>query len=373
MRITEPYIIFPRKLKSGRVVYYYQFRDEEGKRSAAYSTGTDKLSQAKRICQKMYNQGQFVKHNGLTFKSFANGFFDDDSDWCKWRKVNDSTLAASTIHSYRQILQNRIMPYFENIELKKINTDIVKKWIVWLSEKASAKSTNNAQSVLNIILKSAKEKKLIKELPTAGLSFRKIKKKDRQLLSLTELNQIYHSPLWYSQSVKNAFLLCCLTGMRIGEVTGLQTVDISENYINVQHSLHPDFGLGQTKTRVCRYVPIPSELNLKSLCGEVWAFPRTDKKEPVNEKTVYSNFTKICDSLNIERKERGITVHSLRNFFISYARGNTQGTDIEAKIKAVVGHADETQTDWYTYWTPDMFIEIYKLQSQLYKEITKGA
>lgn len=53
MRITEPYTIFLRKLPSGKSVYYYQFRNENGVRSPAYSTGTNKLSQARRLCQKL--------------------------------------------------------------------------------------------------------------------------------------------------------------------------------------------------------------------------------------------------------------------------------------------------------------------------------
>lgn len=75
MRVTEPYTIFPRTLPSGKTVYYYQFRDENGLRSCAYSTGTDKLSQAKRICQKLYNDGKFKKNSAMLFKSFSNGFF----------------------------------------------------------------------------------------------------------------------------------------------------------------------------------------------------------------------------------------------------------------------------------------------------------
>jgi len=43
MRVTEPYIIFPRELKSGKIVYYYHFRDENGRRSAAKSTGCTNL------------------------------------------------------------------------------------------------------------------------------------------------------------------------------------------------------------------------------------------------------------------------------------------------------------------------------------------
>lgn len=370
MRVTEPYTIFPRTLPSGKTVYYYQFRDENGLRSCAYSTGTDKLSQAKRICQKLYNDGKFKKNSAMLFKSFSNVFFDDDSPYRKWKKTSGFDLAPSTLASYKKLLEFQIIPYFGDMRIDRISVDTVKKWIVWLNESWSAKTSNNAQSVFNIIMKSAKEKRLIKEVPSADLSFRKIKKKERILLTVAELNAIYHSPLWTWTSARTAFLTCALTGMRIGEVTALQSFEVADDRLNVEHSLHPKFGLGPTKTRVCRYVPIPKSLKLKEHCGKKWAFEKPDKEEPCSAHYIYLKLMAICDNLGINHKARGITVHSLRNVFISYMRGSSFGESIDLKIKAVVGHADSTQTDWYTYWTPEMFPEIYEVQEKLYHEIT---
>lgn len=370
MRYTEPYIIFPRTLPSGKTIYYYQYRDENGHRSPMYSTGTDKLSQAKRICQKLYNEGKFQKNSGLLFKNFAAGFFDEDSSYRRWKRTSGEDLAPSTYASYIKLLNYQILPYFGNMQLRKINTDQIKQWIVWVNENWSAKTSNNAQSVLNIILKSAKEKRLIKEVPSADLSFRRIKKKERQLLTVEELSEIYTKGEWRWEVARRAFLVCAITGMRIGEVVGLQTYEVGIDRMNVEHSLHPVYGLGETKTRVCRYVPIPPSLNLQEKCGSKWAFQKPDSEEPVRAGYIYKRLMAICADMNIDTKERGITLHSLRNMFISYMRGSSFGASIDAKIKAVVGHADETMTDWYTYWTPEMFPEIYEIQENLYKQIT---
>lgn len=371
MRVTEPYTIFLRKLPSGKSIYYYQFRDENGCRSAAYSTGTTKLSQARRICQKMYNEGKFQKNTSILFKTFSKNFFDDDSPYRKWKKTSGADLALSTLASYKKLLNFQILPYFGEMRIDKISVDTVKKWIIWLNESWSAKTSNNAQSVFNIIMKSAKEKRLIKEVPSADLSFRKIKKKERVLLTIDELNKIYHSTLWNWDCARRAFLTCALTGMRIGEVTGLQTFEVGDNWLNVEHTLNPRFGLGPTKTRVCRYVPIPKSLRLKEYCGKKWAFEKPTEEEPCRADYIYGKLMLICDNLGIDHKKRGITVHSLRNMFISYMRGSSFGESIDLKVKAVVGHADSTQTDWYTYWTPEMFPEIYEVQEKLFSEITK--
>ena len=370
MRITEPYTLFLRTLPSGKQVYYYQFRDENGSRSPAYSTGTSIKAQAKRICNRLYNEGAFKKDSSRLFKTFSEGFFDDGSPYMKWKATSGAELAKSTAASYRRLLENQILPYFGEMQISKISISDVKKWIVWLNENWSAKTSNNAQSVLNIIMKAAKEKRLISEVPSADLSFRKIKKKERELLTVEELSKIYRSPSWNWECARRAFLVCAITGMRVGEVTGLQTVDVETDRLNVRHSLHPLYGLGETKTRVCRYVPIPPALKLKESCGKKWAFEKADGK-PCDERYIYKRFTAVLDELGIDRKGRGITVHSLRNLFISYMRGSSFGETIDLKIKAVVGHADGTQTDWYTYWTPEMFPEIYQVQEKLYMEIVK--
>lgn len=372
MRFTEPYTIFLRTLPSGKSVYYFQYRDENGIRSPAYSTGTNKLSQARRICQKLYNEGKFNTNSGTLFKSFATGFFDDTSSYRKWKITNNEDLAPSTLDSYKRLLENQLLPYFGEMQIRKISTNTVKEWIIWLNEHWSPKTSNNAQSVFNIIMKSAKEKRLIKEVPSADLSFRKIKKKHRELLTVEELHKIYISNGWHWEVARLAFLVTALTGMRIGEVVGLQSFEVENDRLNVEHTLHPRFGLGPTKTRVCRFVPIPTILNLKSKCGKTWAFQKPTEDAPVLAGYVYKRLMAICKELNIDTKARGITVHSLRNMFISYMRGSTFGETIDLKIKAVVGHADSTQTDWYTYWTPEMFPEIYEVQEKLYKQITIG-
>ena len=370
MRITEPYIIFLRTLPSGKSVYYYQYRDENGRRSSAYSTGTSKLSQARRICQKMYNEGKFQSHSGLLFEKFSDGFFDDGSPYRRWKQTNGDDLAKSTVDSYVKLLNHQILPYFGKMHIRKISVDNVKAWIVWLNENWSAKTSNNAQSVFNIIMKSAKEKRIIREVPSAELSFRKIKKKHRELLTVPELRAIYNSDGWRWSCARRAFLVCAITGMRIGEVVGLQTEDVGDDRLDVKHSLHPHFGLGQTKTRVNRFVPIPRILNMRSKCGSKWAFQKPAGEDPVSASYIYKKLMEICAGLGIDTKARGITVHSLRNAFISYMRGSSFGEKIDLKIKAVVGHADESQTDWYTYWTPEMFPEIYEVQEKLYREIT---
>jgi len=153
--------------------------------------------------------------------------------------------------------------------------------------------------------------------------------------------------------------------MRIGEISALQKQDINDAYIYVQHTYSERYGLGSTKTDLCRYVPIPSNYHFPDTTTN-WCFKGKGDK-PLLAHTIYNGLTRICLSLNIDCKARGITVHTLRNFFISYL----QGKDISLqKIKAIVGHTDRDMTEHYTYWKPSMFSDVYELQKQIVKEIT---
>lgn len=252
MNITEPYTIFPRKLPSGKVVYYYQFRDEHGVRSAARSTGCDTLPKAKRVCQGLYNSGQMGGTGGRSFAAFAVKFFDDKSDWREWKRVAGRDIAPATLMSYNEILKHKIMPFFGKAKLKDITTADVKRWVVWARKKWSAKTTNNAQSVLNIILKAAKEEGLIDEVPSAGLAFRRSEKHERELLTIEEIKAVAQSPLWTSKARRLAFKMLVVTGMRVGEALAItaECIDIKRRCIDVKQSMHKKFGLGRQRHAV---------------------------------------------------------------------------------------------------------------------------
>jgi integrase len=362
---TEPYRLFLRTLPSGKQAYYYRFRDETGVRSTPHSTHTDNLAKAKRICQKLYNEGRFHNNSNILFKKYTAEFFDDNSKYLRWKKVNGNPVKPSTLKSYREKLEFQILPFFAEIEVYKISVQTIKDWIVWASKKWSPKTINNAQGVLSIILKQARDEQIIPFSPVDGIQYRKLIKKERILLSVNELNAIYNS-LWKSERKQTAILLAMITGMRIGEVCALHTEDIHDDYLDVKHSYSREYGIGTTKTGNKRIVPIPKEMHDILLKNSTeWIFPFKNEK-PYAPHAIYNTFVSVCKKLGIDRAERGITVHSLRNSFISYlASCNVP----HKKIQAVVGHEDEDMTDWYTIWSKDMFSEVYDAQKKLYTDI----
>ena len=368
MRVTEPYIIFPRKMPSGRIVYYYQYRDSEGRRSAALSTGETVLSKAKRKIQQMYNNGELDrKKETAKFSVYSKDFFSKTGKYYEYQALTSRPIKDSTLASYEKILNNQLLPFFSDKEIGNVNRDCIKDWIVWASKYWSAKTINNAQGVLNIILESAVEKEILNRNPLTGVKFRPTQKKERFLLTVEEIRQVYNSESWARESQKKMFLLAAITGMRIGEISALKKTDIHENYIDVTHTYSDKFGIGSTKTGENRKVPIVENFDT-GLSNSEWAFEGVTTDKPMLPHAVYNAFIKICDKIGIDRKTRGITIHSLRNFFISYLQGENVP---ENKIKAVAGHKDKNNmTDHYTYWQPEMLKEVYTAQKKLYQQIT---
>jgi integrase len=368
MRVTEPYIIFPRTLPSGRIVYYYQYRDSEGRRSNPLSTGETVLSRAKRKIQKMYNDGAFeTKSDNITFEQFTKDFFSKTGKYYEYQALTSRPIKDSTLASYNKFLNNQLMPFFRGKRMLEINKDCVKDWVLWASKLWAAKTINNAHGVLNIIFESALEKEIISRNPLSGMKFRPTEKKERKLLTVEEIRQIYNSGLWARETQRKMFLLAAITGMRIGEISALQKTDIHENYIDIKHTYSDKFGLGTTKTGECRKVPVVGTFDFGSSHSE-WVFEGLTSDKPMMSHAVYNCFSRICDKLKIDRIGRGVTIHSLRNFFISYLQGENVP---ESKIKAVAGHKDKSNmTEHYTYWKPEMFPEVYEAQKKLYDMIT---
>lgn len=299
----------------------------------------------------------------MIFSEFTRNFFAENSAYCKWRELVNRKLTPATRYRYANCLVNQILPFFENYDIDKITPAIVKEWIIWCSEKWKPKTINSAQGVLNIIFENAVEKLIIEKNPMTSVHVLKVEKKKRDLLSADEIKKII-SAKWNSREQRQMVLLAVITGMRMGEISALQFSDIHENYLSVTKSYNRQFGIGDTKTHLKRQVPIPDNFfnDIKKI-GYVF---QQENGKPIAPATVYATFIRMCEKMEIDTKARGITIHSLRNFFISYMQSENV---TESKIRAVVGHADTTMTDLYTYWKPEMLPEIYAAQKKLYELI----
>ena len=283
--------------------------------------------------------------------------------------ANKEAISQETLQAYNKFLRNQLLPFFDNYTVTSIKRSDVKEWVIWANDKWSPKTVNSAQTVLNLIFKQAIDEELIENNPCYNLSFRTIQKKQRELLTVAECRDLYNNGKWWYDN-QLLFLLDVITGMRISEVVALKSENVYENYLDVQHSYSRQFGLGNIKTYESRYVPIPSEISYKLRTFQGYIFVNHEGKnigKPLNINSFYTNLVENYERCGINYKERGLTVHTNRDFYNTYLRSENVP---DAKIRAVIGHKDKTMTNLYTYWKPEMFPEVYEAQLKLYKEIT---
>jgi integrase len=166
-----------------------------------------------------------------------------------------------------------------------------------------------------------------------------------------------------------SFILCMArTGMRIGEVTALQWIDIdfSKNYIIVRRNIPHHSQVETTKTVASqRKVNMSPELaeelkrlrtehkkqalaDGKAFDMEAWVFPNEDGS-PMH----YSNFLRrVWHKVQDQSKVRRRTPHDLRHTWASHMLA--AGADL-AYVSAQLGHANPSITlRIYSHWVPGM-------------------
>jgi hypothetical protein len=180
MRIREDFTVFPRTLRSGVVVFYYQTYDKKGRRQNARSTGQTKKTEARAYCMKLFKDGLLIPEQKVpTFAEFAKGWWDIKTcGYLKWRELHEP-LAYSTIVMCKGHFDNHIKDYFAKYRLDEMTQDIVENWLLFMSgKKDMVKSEENKKSLkpktinlvfgtFKLMIGEAYRRKIIKANPCA--------------------------------------------------------------------------------------------------------------------------------------------------------------------------------------------------------------
>jgi hypothetical protein len=77
MRIKDDFTVFPREMASGKVIWYYQTYNEDGRRTVAHSTGETTRTAAVKKCNGLMREGKLLptaQVRILTFAEYAQEF-----------------------------------------------------------------------------------------------------------------------------------------------------------------------------------------------------------------------------------------------------------------------------------------------------------
>lgn len=353
--------LYRRKVSKGTFVYYYRTYKPDGSRTSGISTGCTSKAKAINYCQNLFKEGKLYRGESVTFGCFAEGMFEENSEWYKLKNQNNR-LTKTYLTNLKSMMNTKIMPYFKDIKLNKINLDTLLKYQKFLEEELHLKqnSVNTIIGLLKNILKFALYKNLISSNPFTMYKMKRVDAK-KDAFTLEELIAICNSE-WENVSARNLIITSALTGMRFSEILGLHKSDFKDGYIY----LEKQFILGEyreLKNKTPRIIPICDELKnlICSTSDSDIIFP---KAKPYYEKIFKPKFNEYIKDIS----ERGITFHSLRHFFNTYLLSN----DIpEIKVAMIMGHKSGlSQVQMrYTNFKKNDYKEISKIQKNLFNKI----
>lgn len=272
----------------------------------------------------------------LTFKAFS-------AQWeLMYVKTNNKPSEQRT-KAY--VLRKHLVPWFGELPLNRIVAPCIEQYkSAKLQEGLSPKSVNNHLIVLMKCLHTASEWGLLPVCPKV----KNLKTVSSRLdffspIDSRKLLDACSEPTWHAM-----ILLAMRTGMRLGEIFGLQweDIDFKRRMITVQRSIVCGI-VGSPKNHQKRHIPFTDEVgrvlyDLRKAEGLV--FHRPDGR-PLSHHMAYDAIHRACKGAGL----RLVSWHMLRHTFASQLA--CEGVPIPA-IKELLGHSSIVMTMRYAHLSP---------------------
>ena len=281
-----------------------------------------------------------------------------------------TTLKQTTFDGYDSSFRNHILPGLGKYRLDQLDRTKMQSFVRGLLDKGLAKdSIRLILAALSILYTDAIDKEIVVKNPTVGMSkfYRKAPKKHEEIEPLTEeeVIQLLEATLEYKPDQYPLFLSALHTGMRSGELAGLQWGDIDWNgrFVEVRRNFVRG-RVGTLKTKHGRRrVDLSDEL-IETLSG----LRRTKQEEALNRgknsiaEWIFSNGRgNPSDMYNLKRRHfrkvlhkaglRAIRFHDLRHTYASLLLAHGEPLTY---VSQQLGHANPQITlKIYAHWIPN--------------------
>ncbi|MBE0448812.1 MAG: site-specific integrase [Actinobacteria bacterium] len=298
--------------------------------------------------QRQVRLGELIRTEDVTFKEFAE----------KWIATHRSKIRERTLISYEGHLKKAI-PFFGRHKLRQITPELIEEFISSLAKEGlSPASQGTYLRTLKVLFNRAVEWNYINRSPAQFVRPPRKVKREIDFLTPEEIAALIDAALPEHRAL---IMTACLTGMRRGELLGLQwsDVDFRSNTIFVRNALYkgkldelksqhsrrkiaiPEILVRELKTHQARQaVELPSnELDL--------VFPNT-AGNPMDG----NNLVKRIFEPTLKRADlRRIRFHDLRHSFASLLINQNESIKF---IQRTLGHSSAQVTlDVYSHLMPD--------------------
>ena len=285
----------------------------------------------------------------------------------RWWAIKQLNLTPLTIAKNEMSYQNHLLPVFGKMELSEItDMDIVN--FANQELKHGNRLTHGPLAPISVqklvgaikeVFEYAIEKKLVESNPCAKIKIKRSKVKKIEVFSEDEIEALVQcaTPDWLSDMI----LLAYRTGMRRGEIYGLQWDDINfqEKTLKIQRTVAADsYGnihVNVPKTRKSNRKILLDGRSIQMLQRRYdtrlwpeseWVFTGRNGKQlsPLGHTRFFHN---ACDAANVPYR----TFHCIRHSHITWLLN--QGVPVKL-VSERVGHANATVTlGTYAHYIPD--------------------
>ena len=286
----------------------------------------------------------------------------------KWlNEYKTPVLRSSTVHSYRNHIENHIKPHFGDKVITQVTTADVQKMYNTVKsngrirdgQSLSDSMVRSMHMILHEAMEDAVRENLIPQNPTNGTTIPKKNYREKNVLTEAQIEKLMDflqdDPYWH-----DFFYTELMTGMRRGEICGLKWNDFDESsgMLHVQRTIrydHGDLHIGETKTNEGnRKIILPQSVveilsNKKKYALTEWIFPNPLKpEEPLHPESAYGKLQRTLVQAELPQ----VSFHELRHTFSTRAASN--GIDPKT-LAGILGHTNASFTlDTYTHVTTDM-------------------
>jgi integrase len=340
-----------KRIRAGRVTYRARWRERKGGRERVRTFA--RMTDARRFLVEVEDsklRGAYVPPEAGrdSFEGWAERWYRTTAD-----------LKPGTRRTYRQLLDNQVLPHFGGATLAGIDRLAVREWIAVLVEgDLSASRIRNAHQVLGQVLDAAVEGGRLARNQAAGVRLPRRVERDMHFLTATDVEALAGA---VAPGYRALVYFLAYTGLRFGEVVALRvrrldllrgTCEVVEAATEVGSRLV----WGPTKTYERRTVRLPRFLcdelavHLADRAGDPEALVFTAPRGgPLRERKF------LHDNLKPAARRAGLPAnlraHDLRHTAASLLI--RQGASIKA-VQAQLGHKSATVTlDRYGHLWPD--------------------
>ncbi len=280
-------------------------------------------------------------------------------------------IRPSSQRDYEGLMENHIFPKLGQRPLNKLTAQDFQQFFHWMKTDGRLRERDRYGPGLSdgmvhccyglcySIMEKAAEERLIPKIPVAECKVPRGKPREMKLLTREELQRLLIQAK--AEGYYEIFLLELTTGLRLGELAGLQWDDLNfkTGELRIKRQVQRIGGelvATEPKTKATiRSVILPEPVvtvfrGYKMTVTSKWMFPSPKKVEdsPRDPGSIRSRLYKILDHAGCKR----IRFHDLRHAFATNSLA--AGMDIKT-LSAIIGHASSATTlNTYAHITDDM-------------------